>query len=77
MQNMKVEELTAKVLNENPNLDRYQLAIAVAKRTDELENGATSKLSVHARSVKSADLALMEIAEGLIVVKGFKEASKK
>jgi len=67
---MKVEVLTAKILDENPNMDRYQLAIAVSKRTDELLNGATSKLSV-AKSVKEADLALMEIAEGLIVVKGF------
>jgi len=68
---MKVEELTAKVLAENPNIDRYQLAIAVSKRCDELENGATSKLSVNTSHIKSSDLALMEIAEGLIVIKGF------
>jgi len=74
--NMKVEELTAKVLENNPSLDRYKLAIAVAKRTDELENGATSKLSVSSRVIKSADLALMEIAEGLVVVKGFKDIQK-
>ena len=73
---MKVEELTAKVLNENPSIDRYQLAIAVAKRTDELENGATSKLSVHTKNMRSSDLALMEIAEGLIVVQGFKNVKK-
>jgi len=68
---MKTEELTAKILNENPNIDRYQLAIAVATRCDELENGAQSKLSVNTHNVKSADLALMEIAEGLVVIKGF------
>lgn len=68
---MKVEELTAKVLDTNPNMDRYQLALAVAKRSDELLNGATSKLNVDPKSMKAADLALMEIAEGLIVVKGF------
>ena len=73
---MKVEELTAKVLAENPNLDRYQLAIAVSKRCDELENGATSKLSVNTSHIKSSDLALMEIAEGLIVVKGFTKKEK-
>ena len=67
---MKVEELTAKVLEDNPSLDRYQLAIAVAKRTDELLNGAASKLNVP-KNTKAADLALMEIAEGLVVVKGF------
>jgi DNA-directed RNA polymerase subunit omega len=74
---MKVEELTAKVLEENPLMDRYQLAIAVSKRTDELENGATSKLSVNTAHIKSADLALMEIAEGLIVVKGFTTKKEK
>jgi len=73
---MKVEELTAKVLNENPNMDRYQLALAVAKRCDQIENGATSKLNIDVKKVKSADLALMEIAEGLIVVKGFTDNEK-
>ena len=73
---MKVEELTAKVLSDNPNLDRYQLAIAVAKRSDELLNGATSKLNIDPKSVKAADLALMEIAEGLIVIKGFVNLEK-
>lgn len=73
---MKVEELTAKILNENPNMDNYQLAIAVARRCDELENGATSKLNIDPNSIKSADLALMEIAEGLVVVKGFIDLEK-
>ena len=73
---MKIEELTAKVLDENSNLDRYQLAIAVAKRCDELENGAISKLNVNTSRIKSADLALMEIAEGLVVVKGFRDQVK-
>ena len=73
---MKTEELTAKILNENPNMDRYQLAIAVAARCDELENGAQSKLSVNTHVVKSADLALMEIAEGLVAVKGFSDIEK-
>ncbi|DAB28287.1 MAG: DNA-directed RNA polymerase subunit omega [Sulfurimonas sp. RIFOXYD12_FULL_33_39] len=72
---MKVEVLTAKILDNNPKMDRYQLAIAVAKRTDELLNGATSKLNV-AKNVKVADLALMEIAEGLITVKGFVDIKK-
>jgi len=73
---MKIEELTAKILTENPNMDNYQLALAVAKRCDELENGAISKLNIDPNSIKSADLALMEIAEGLIVVKGFVDLEK-
>jgi len=73
---MKIEELTAKILDENSNLDRYQLAVAVAKRCDELENGAISKLNVNTNRIKSTDLALMEIAEGLVIVKGFTEQVK-
>ncbi|MCD6259557.1 MAG: DNA-directed RNA polymerase subunit omega [Helicobacteraceae bacterium] len=68
---MKVEELTAKILDNNPNMDRYQLALAVSKRSDQLLNGATSKLSISSKNIKAADLALMELAEGLIVVNGF------
>lgn len=71
----KVEELTAKILQNNPNIDRYQLAIAVSKRADELLNGATSKLTA-SKNVKVADLALMEIAEGLVTLKGFNDTKK-
>ena len=73
---MKTEELTAKILIENPNIDRYQLAIAMAARCDELENGAQSKLSVNTHNIKSSDLALMEIAEGLVRVSGFVDIEK-
>jgi len=73
---MRDEELTAKILKNNPSMDNYQLAIAVAKRMDELLNGATSKLNIDPKSIKAADLALMEIAEGLIVVKGFTDIEK-
>ena len=67
---MKVEELTAKALAHG-DIDRYQLALAVAKRAKQLQNGAQSKLKVDIKKVKSTDLALMEIAEGLISVIGF------
>ena len=73
---MRTEELTAKILNENPSLDRYILAIALAKRADELLNGATSKLNIDPKSIKATDLALMEIAEGLVSVKGFVDTGK-
>ena len=73
---MKTEELTAKILNDNPGLDNYKIAIAVAARCDELENGASSKLNIDPTKIKPADLALMEIAQGLVVVKGF-EANEK
>ena len=73
---MKTEELTAKILQDNPNMDNYQLAIAIAKRMDELLNGASSKLNIDPKSIKAADLALMEIAEGLVKVKGFVDIEK-
>lgn len=73
---MRVEHLTAKILEANPNMDNYQLAIAVAKRSDQLLNGAPSKLNIDTKSIKAADLALMEIAEGLVVVKGFIDKEK-
>jgi len=67
---MRLEELTAKAL-ESAQVDRYQLALAVAKRAEQLQDGATTYLNIDPKSLKPADLALMEIAEGLIHVKGF------
>jgi DNA-directed RNA polymerase subunit omega len=67
---MRTEELTAKAL-EVANIDPYQLAIAVAKRSEDLLNGAKSKLNVDLKTMKAADLALMEIAEGVVTIKGF------
>ena len=67
---IKTEELMAKALSHG-ELDRYRLAIAVAKRSEELDNGAPSKLNIDTKNIKSADLALMEIAEGVIKISGF------
>lgn len=69
---MRLEELTAKAL-EVTGADRYQLAIAVAKRADQLQNGDSSRLNVDPKAYKPADLALMELAEGVITIKGFRE----
>ena len=69
---MRLEELTAKAL-EVTGADRYQLAIAVAKRADQIQNGGSSKLNVDPKAYKPADLALMELAEGVITIKGFRE----
>lgn len=69
---MRLEQLTAKAL-ETANIDRYQLALAVARRSEELQNGAATKLNVDMKKMKAADVALREIAEGLVVVKGFVE----
>jgi DNA-directed RNA polymerase subunit omega len=67
---MRLEEMTAKAL-ETAGIDRYQLALAVAKRAEELHNGATTKLNIDPKRIKPTDLALMEIAEGVITISGF------
>jgi len=67
---MRVEELTARAL-QRADIDRYTLALAVAKRAKQLQNGAQSKLNVDLKKMKPVDLALMEIAEGLISFAGF------
>ncbi len=67
---MRLEQLTAQAL-EKTNLDRYQLAIAVAKRSEELVAGAQPKINVDMKIAKAADVALMELAQGLISIKGF------
>lgn len=69
---MRLEKLTAKAL-ETANIDRYQLSLAVAKRSEQLQNGASTKLNVDLKKMKAADVALMEIAEGHISIKGFKD----
>lgn len=66
---MRLEQLTAKAL-EKTNLDRYQLSIAVAKRSEELVAGAQPKINVDIKTTKAADIALMELAEGLLSIKG-------
>ena len=66
---MRLEEINAKALKMVKE-DRYILAMAVAKRAKELEKGATSVLNIDPKAYKSADFALMEIAEGAVKVEG-------
>ncbi len=64
---MRVEQLTAKAL-ERVNFDRYLLAGAVGKRAEALANGAKPLVDYDPRKSKFADVALLEIAEGKIIV---------
>ncbi|MDH5465468.1 MAG: DNA-directed RNA polymerase subunit omega [Thiovulaceae bacterium] len=66
---MRLEEINAKALKMVKD-DRYILAMAVAKRAKEIEKGATSVLNIDPKAYKSADFALMEIAEGAVKVEG-------
>ncbi len=69
---MRLEEMTAKALDK-AGVDRYQLALAVAKRAEELHNGAPTKLNLDPKQMKPTDLALMEIAEGVVTITGFSD----
>ncbi|HHD75201.1 MAG TPA: DNA-directed RNA polymerase subunit omega [Campylobacterales bacterium] len=64
---MKIEKLTAQAL-ERVEFDRYLLAIAVGKRAEEIANGAVPKVAMDPKVDKFTDIALVEIAEGKIIV---------
>jgi len=68
---MKIEKLTAQALA-RVDFDRYLLATAVGKRAEEIANGATPKVAMDPKIEKFSDIALVEIAEGKIVV-GYEE----
>lgn len=63
---MRTEQLTAVAL-EKVDFDKYLLANAVGKRAEAIANGAPSVLDIDTTSMKYADIALQEIAEGKII----------
>ena len=64
---MKIEKLTARAL-ERVDFDRYLLAVAVGKRAEEIAAGATPLVDMDPKVDKFTDIALVEIAEGKIIV---------
>jgi DNA-directed RNA polymerase subunit omega len=64
---MKIEKLTAKAL-ERLDFNRYLLAVAVGKRAEELFKGAKPLVNLDKKVYKYTDIALVEIAEGKLVV---------
>ena len=64
---MKLEKLTAQAL-ERLHFDRYLLAVAVGKRAEEIAQGATPLVNMDPKVDKFTDIALVEIAEGKIIV---------
>jgi DNA-directed RNA polymerase subunit omega len=70
---MRIEEIVAKALERVGN-DRYILALAVGQRADELSKGAKPLLeSTVIKNMKYTDIAIHEIAKGLLVIDGFKK----
>ena len=64
---MKIEQLTAKAL-ETLEFDRYLLAVAVGKRAEEIARGSKPLVDMDPKIDKFTDIALVEIAEGKLVV---------
>lgn len=64
---MRLEQIMAKAL-ERVNNDRYILAIAVGQRADELSKGAKPLLEDNTKKMKYTDIAINEIANGLLKI---------
>ena len=64
---MRIEQINAKAL-EKVNYDRYLLAQAVSKRVNELLNGAKPLIELPKKNMQLTEIAILEIAEGLIKV---------
>ena len=67
---IRLEERISKALKQVDN-DRYILAIAVGQRADELSKGAQPLLEVNTQKMKYTDIAIDEIASGLLRIEGF------
>ncbi|AXX91748.1 DNA-directed RNA polymerase subunit omega [Malaciobacter molluscorum LMG 25693] len=66
---LRLEERISKAL-EKVNNDRYILSIAVGQRADELSKGAKPLLEQNTQNMKYTDIAIDEIANGLLVIEG-------
>ncbi|MCK5294911.1 MAG: DNA-directed RNA polymerase subunit omega [Arcobacteraceae bacterium] len=70
---MRIEEILSKALEKVGN-DRYILALAVGQRADELSKGAKPLLdNATLKNMKYTDIAINEIAKGLLTVEGLEE----
>lgn len=71
----RIEEIAAKALEKMGN-DRYRLSLAVAKRAEQLADGAIPLVDIDKNKFKFADIALYEIAENKITLEGLVETSR-
>jgi len=70
---MRIEEILSKAL-EKVNNDRYILSLAVGQRADELSKGAKPLLENSTiKNMKYTDIAINEIASGVLSVEGIVE----
>ena len=64
---MRLEQITADALKQSDN-NRYLLTTAVSKRVEQLLNGAETKLDRDTSKEEPTNVAIEEIAKGLIKV---------
>lgn len=69
---MRTEQITAKALKYVDD-DRYKLALLVAKRAEQLANGAEPLVKTDKTNSKFTDIALLEVAEGKVSIEAFIE----
>ena len=70
---MRIEAILAIALEKVEN-DRYILSLAVGQRADELSKGAKPLLDNSLlKNMKYTDIAIHEIAKGLLKIEGFVE----
>ncbi len=62
---MRIEKIISNALA-HANDDSYVLSIMVAQRSNQLAEGAEPLVKVDKNKTKLTDIALMEIAEGLV-----------
>jgi len=67
---MRTEKITAEALKFVGD-DRYKLALVVAKRAEQLANGAEILIKKEDANSKFTDIALMEIAQGKVSIDSF------
>ncbi|CAI8222160.1 MAG: DNA-directed RNA polymerase subunit omega [Arcobacter lacus] len=66
---IRLEERISEALKFTNN-DRYILSIAVGQRADELSKGAKPLLTQNTQNMKYTDIAIDEIASGLLRIDG-------
>lgn len=66
---MRIEEKLVEALKKTDN-DRYILSIAVGQRADELSKGAKPLIECNTQNMKYTDIAIEEIASGLLIIEG-------
>ncbi len=69
---MRTEQIAAEALKA-VNDDRYKLSLLVAKRAEQLSNGAEPVIKADKAKEKFTDIALKEIASGKITMEHVSE----